>query len=366
MRLQGTIKQFFLLSLICFCLVFNSGCSTISYGLQIVNGHFHVLSKSDLVDELIKKPTTSDLLKQKLLLAKSAKVFAIENLKLPANSSYSRYTNLGREAVVWNVVVANEFSLELETWCFPIAGCVSYKGFYSFQDAEKFAKKKQSENKLEVAIIDVPAYSTLGWSNWLGGDPLLNTFIYGSDTYLVGLIFHELAHQKIYVKDDSSFNEAFATAVERVGVDTWLKMNRSASDLAVYKTDLQRRADFNNLLSKVSSDLRTLYKTKKLPAEMKLEKDLIMASLRKKLLSFSFVSNFEVQKKAEYIEWVSSLNNAYLGMIGLYEDLTPGFTALIMRNNYNWINFYKEVEQLSRLPKIERREILLKYASELK
>ena len=330
-----------------------------------MNGHFQVLYKSDSIDEVIEKSTTSDLLKQKLLLAKSARSFATENLKLPVNSSYSRYANIGRDAVVWNVVVAKEFSLKLKTWCFPIAGCVSYKGFYSLQDAEKFAKKEQTENKVDVAVVDVPAYSTLGWSNLLGGDPLLNTFIYGSDTYLVGLIFHELAHQKIYVENDSSFNEAFATAVERSGVEAWLKVNREASDLAIHRSQLLRQAKFKNLLAETSSDLRTLYKTKKPPLEMTLVKDQIMTTLRKKLLSSSYVNNLEGKKKVEYIEWVNSINNAYLGMVGLYEDLTPGFTALIIKNNYNWINFYKEVEEISTLPKIERHEILLKYASEL-
>lgn len=365
MRSKIKIKQLLLISFLFSIVFFNTGCSSISYALQIVNGHLQVLSKSNSIDEVIKESNTSDLLKKKLLLAKSARTFAIDHLKLPANSSYSRYTNIGRDAVVWNVVVAKQFSLELKTWCFPIAGCVSYRGFYSFQDAKEFAKKKQSENKVEVAIVDVPAYSTLGWSNWLGGDPLLNTFIYGSDTYLVGLIFHELAHQKIYVKNDSSFNEAFATAVERSGVGAWLKINRDASELVAYKSQLKRQTNFNNLLAGASADLKALYKSKKKLPEMMLVKDQIMSALRKKLLSLTFLSNLEEQKKVEYIEWVNSINNAYLGMVGLYEDLTPGFTALIIKNNYNWIDFYNEVEEISTLPKIDRREILMKYASEL-
>ena len=155
------------------------------------------------------------------------------------------------------------------------------------------------------------------------------------------------------------------TAVERSGVEAWLKVNREASDLAIHRSQLLRQAKFKNLLAETSSDLRTLYKTKKPPLEMTLVKDQIMTRLRKKLLSSSYVNNLEGKKKVEYIEWVNSINNAYLGMVGLYEDLTPGFTALIIKNNYNWINFYKEVEEISTLPKIERHEILLKYASEL-
>ena len=359
------IKNFFLFSFLFFSGFFVTGCSSLSYTLQIVNGHFEVLSKSEPVDEVIEKPETSALLRQKLLLAKSARAFASENLNLPKNSSYSRYTNLGRDAVVWNVVVAKEFSLDLENWCFPLAGCVSYKGFYSLKDAEKFAEKKRSVPGTEVAILDVPAYSTLGWSNWLGGDPLLNTFIYGADIYVVGLIFHELAHQKIYVNDDSSFNEAFATAVERGGVNAWLKINGPESNLDVYKIELERRKNFNDLLANTSADLRALFKSGKNSSEMKKKKKKIFIALRKKLLSSAYLDNFQKNQKTKYVNWVKSINNAYLGMVGLYEDLTPGFTVLIEKSNFSWSDFYQKVEKISKLPKLKRREVLLKYASEI-
>lgn len=347
-----------------FLIFLTPGCSSISYTLQIVSGHFEVLSQSHPIDELIKKTETSKMLKQQLLLAKQARGFATRNLKLPENSSYTRYTDLKRKSVIWNVVVAREFSLELQNWCFPIAGCVSYKGFYSKKDAEQFAQKKELENGVEASIMAVPAYSTLGWSNWFGGDPLLNTFIYGSKTSVVGLIFHELAHQKIYVKDDSAFNEAFATAVERDGVNEWLKTYNKPSDVFKYQIELKRRSYFNDLFLKARSDLKVLYSTKISFDEMRISKSEIMINLRQNLLSSTHINQLDEIKKNKYVSWVYSINNPYLGMVGLYEDLTPGFRALFVKSDSSWEEFYKEVKKLSKKPKIERRNILLKYATE--
>ncbi|MDE2456588.1 MAG: aminopeptidase, partial [Burkholderiales bacterium] len=207
-----------------------SGCSTAGYYAQALGGHLAVLRKSRPVSEWLADPATPAPLRARLELAERMRDYAVTALGLPDNASYRRYADLGRSAVVWNVVAAPELSLTLETWCFPVMGCVGYRGYYDKAAAEALGAELKAQG-WEVEVYGVPAYSTLGWSNWLGGDPLLNTFIDWPDGELARLIFHELAHQVVYVKGDSTFNESFAVSVEQEGVKRWL---------AAHGTDEQR------------------------------------------------------------------------------------------------------------------------------
>tara|TARA_A100001011_G_C14255681_1_gene819981 strand:- start:340 stop:1467 length:1128 start_codon:yes stop_codon:yes gene_type:complete len=342
-------------------LFFLSGCSSLSYSWHIFSGHLEVLSKSEPIKKIISDPHTSERLKNRLLLAEEARLFAINKLKLPDNSSYTRYSDIKRSSVVWNVVVASEFSLELKSWCFPVTGCVSYRGFYNEQYAQEYAKSVETSENIEVAVVNVPAYSTLGWSNLLGGDPILNTFVFEPDTHLVGLIFHELAHQKIYIKNDSSFNEAFATAVERIGVNQWLELTKPSTEISYYKSELVRKKEFNFLLKQANLELKNLYSKKINLSEMKIRKIKIMENLRKRLFAFVNEDKLDVGQKKKYLSWVNSLNNAYLGLFGVYEDLTPGFIAVFNAKQKSWGDFYREVKEISKKPKHERNETLLNF-----
>ena len=174
------------------------------------------------VGEVLADAQTPERVKARLALSQRIRSFAVTELKLPDNASYHRYTELGRSAAVWNVVAANEFSLTLKTWCFPVVGCVGYRGYFSEADARVEADKLRAEG-LEASVYGVPAYSTLGWMNWAGGDPLLSTFIRYPEGELARLIFHELSHQVVYAANDTMFNESFATAVERLGSRAWLE-----------------------------------------------------------------------------------------------------------------------------------------------
>ena len=239
-----------------------SGCSTINasvgYYWQSVSGHMQMLNAARPVAEVLADPQTPDALKVRLALSQRIRSFAATELKLPDNASYKRYADLRRPAVVWNVVAAPEFSLTLKTWCFPVAGCVGYRGYFDELEAHQMAEQLKGEG-LEVNVYGVPAYSTLGKLDWLGGDPLLNTFINYPEGELARLIFHELAHQVVYAADDTMFNESFATAVERLGSKSWLTTQASQTARDEYAALDTRRQQFRALTTATRRDLTLIY-----------------------------------------------------------------------------------------------------------
>ena len=194
-----------------------SACGNISYYYQATKGQLELLRKRTPVSQLIDDPSTPAALRQRLILADEIRGFGIGQLRLEDSKGYSQYSDVGRKYVTWNVVAAPQYAIHPKTWCFPIAGCVAYKGFFSQSQASEEADLLR-EQGYDVLLYGVSAYSTLGWF----ADPLLNTFINYPDTDLAALLFHELAHQIVYVKDDSAFNEAFATAVEIEVLNRWL------------------------------------------------------------------------------------------------------------------------------------------------
>jgi len=208
--------------------------------MQAARGQLDVMSKREPIDKLIEAPDTPEELAARLRLVSEARQFAIDELLLPDNDSYRSYADLGRDYVVWNVFAAPEFSLDPKTWCFPIAGCVAYRGYFS-EDAARRKADQLAEDGLDVAVGGVPAYSTLGRFD----DPVLNTMMHWEDADLVATIFHELAHQVLYVKNDSAFNESFATTVEEIGIERWLTSRDQGGDFNDYNrrlwTPLPRR-----------------------------------------------------------------------------------------------------------------------------
>src|SRR5438552_18485392 len=203
-----------------------AGCGSIGYLAQSASGHLQLMRAARPVPEVLADTSTPESLRKRLELTQRMRDYAIETLKLPDNNSYRRYADLQRSAAVWNVVAAPELSLQLQTWCFPVVGCVGYRGYFDLASANEAAAPLKAEG-LEVDIYEVPAYSTLGWTNWIGGDPLLNTFVQWPEGELARLIFHELAHQVAYAPGDTTFNESFATAVERIGSERWMAANAS-------------------------------------------------------------------------------------------------------------------------------------------
>ena len=328
-----------------------SGCSTIGYYAQAVNGHLDLLQSAKPVSEWMADSTTPPALRERLMLTQRMRDFAVAELKLPDNGSYRRYADLNRSAAVWNVVAAPELELALKTWCFPVLGCVGYRGYYTREPADALASDMRGQN-LETMVYGVPAYSTLGYSNWVGGDPLLNTFLNWSEGELARLIFHELAHQVAYADDDTAFNESFATAVERIGGQRWLQQHGSDAARTEDARRLRFQQDFRAFTLRWRGELDALFKSDARDAEKRERKAALMDRLR---------ADYQAMKVgpwagyAGYDGWFERANNASFAVQAAYNDMVPDFERLFERSGGDFNRFYAEVKTLAALPKAERR-----------
>ncbi len=328
-----------------------AGCQALGYYGQAIGGHLSILAARQSVDELIAAPATDGELRRRLELARAARDFASRELGLPDNDSYRSYVDLGRPFVTWNVVAAGEFSVDAETWCFPVAGCVAYRGYYAEQAAERYADGLRARG-LDVAVNGVAAYSTLGWFD----DPLLSSMLRGDGLWMVGLIFHELAHQRLYVADDSGFNEAFATFVEREGVRRWLAARRESADEARYATRLARREDFAALLGATRAELAAIYAGDATAAARRRAKAAAFARLR---AAYAALRDGRWGGYAGYDRWFDrELNNAHLLAVATYFRWVPAFAELYRQSGGELAAFYRAAVALGELPMARRHERL--------
>ena len=334
-----------------------AGCADTRYFYQSVSGHLQLMQASRPVADWLADSAASPELKARLALAQQMRAFAVAELGLPDNPSYQRYADLQRRAVVWNVVAAPEFSLTLKTWCFPVTGCVGYRGYFNEAEARSEAAALQ-QTGLEVSVYGVPAYSTLGWLNWAGGDPLLNTFIAYPEGELARLIFHELAHQVLYVPDDTRFNESFATAVERLGAQRWLAQRGSDQARREDAELAQRRRQFRALTLATRSRLTEIYRSNQAPAP---DGKGLFAMKNEAMRDFRD-AYAELRRSwggyAGYDAWVAGANNAAFGAQAAYDELVPAFEALFAREGQRWPQFYEAVRRLAALPAPERARAL--------
>jgi predicted aminopeptidase len=255
---------------------------------------------------------------------------------------------------VWNVVAAPELGLTLKTWCFPVLGCVGYRGYYTREPADALAAELRGQG-LETLVYGVPAYSTLGWSNWVGGDPLLNTFINGAEIDLARLIFHELAHQVAYAADDTTFNESFATAVERIGGRLWLQRHGSPEARVQAELSDRRRQEFREFTGRWRGTLLALYQGDESEARQRERKDALMAQMR---VEYQAMKAERWGGFAGYDGWFERANNASFAVLAAYNELVPQFEALFERSGRDFPRFYAEVQRLAALPRAERRAAL--------
>jgi predicted aminopeptidase len=307
------------------------GCESLAYYTQAVGGHLGVLARARPVDEWLADPGTDAALKQRLQTARRIRAFASKELRLPDNGSYVSYAELDRPYVVWNVFAAPVFSVEPKKECFPFTGCVSYRGFYSEEQARRHAQKLR-ESGYDVHIGGVPAYSTLGWSD----DPLLSTFIRYPDAQLARLVFHELAHQVVYAKGDTTFNESFAVAVEEEGVRRWLQAEGRSADLAAFHATQARRREFAERVSQTRERLASVYAMDLSPQAMLEHKRGEWQRLR-----------------AQYPGLPAEANNAFLASVAVYTELVPAFQRLLAESG-NLETFYQRVKQLAKRDQSER------------
>ena len=335
-----------------------AGCDTLAdvgYLRQSVAGHLDIVWRAKPVDDWIAAADTDPALKERLQLARRIRDFAVTDLKLPDNQSYRRYAALDRPAAVWNVVAAPELSLQLETWCYPVLGCVGYRGYYDRAAADVLAGELRGRG-LEVLVYGVPAYSTLGKTEWLGGDPLLSTFIHWPEGELARLIFHELAHQVAYAADDTEFNESFATAVERLGGQRWLDAHASAAARAEYAVFDGRRRDFKALTLQVRQDLAAIYADPARDAAAK--RAAKAARLARLQAGYVALKAGPWQGYAGYDRWFAQANNAAFGIQAAYDGLVPAFERLFEREGRDFGRFYAAVRQLADLPPSQRAATL--------
>ncbi len=331
-----------------------AGCETLGYYAQSIDGHLQLMHDQESVSELVDAEDTPPELRERLLLVGKIRDFASRELDLPDNNSYRSYVDIGRSHVVWAVVAAPELSLEAKTWCFLFAGCVSYRGYFSQTTAEAFGGRLAQQG-YDVYVGGVPAYSTLGWFD----DPLPSSVVYWPEPRLAGLIFHELAHQVVYVKDDSGFNEAFAVTVEREGVRRWLAAQGGSGMKAASMWSERLQDDFLELVFATRRQLRDVYDSTRSDPEKRREKARIFAEMR------SRYAQMRASWKGDdrYDRWFAAgLNNARVASVVTYHDLVPGFEALLARHQGQMASFYAEVAEWVELPREDRRRRLAKAA----
>lgn len=325
------------------------GCAQWGYYGQSLSGHLALVRAARPVAQVLAEPDLDPTLRQQLVLSQTLRDYAITELHLPDNSSYRRYADLHRGAAVWNVVATPPLSLQLKTWCYPIMGCAGYRGYFKRDDALAQASALKDQG-LEPYVYGVPAYSSLGWSNWIGGDPLLNTFIQYPEGQLARMIFHELAHQVAYADDDTTFNESFATAVEQLGVARWMQARPDA--LKADETSRQRQDQVQALLRTGRDRLRALFQSAASDDEKRAGKAEVFARMRH---DYEALKRDQWNGDDRFDRWFLSLNTPALAIQGSYTDLVPDFLRLFDRQGRDWDRFYAEVKRLARLPKDERR-----------
>ena len=327
-------------------LLLASGCGSLEYYAQAVGGHLEVMRLAVPIEERLREPDTPEPLRAKLAKALASREFASRELALPDNDSYRRYADIGRPFVVWNVFAAPEFSVKPVESCFPFAGCVSYRGFYSEEAAERRAAALAGEG-YDIYVGGVAAYSTLGWFS----DPVLSTFIQYPEPELARIVFHELAHQVMYVKGDTMFNESFASAVENEGVRRWLEREGTSAQRAAYEASGRRRAEFVALMTKSRAELAAFYDRPLEPEQKRAGKRRLLSAMQDEYRSLKASwGGFSGYDRL----FARGANNALLASAASYSELVPAFRALLAQKNGDLADFYAAVRELAKLDKPER------------
>jgi predicted aminopeptidase len=329
------------------------GCESFHYYNQAVQGQYEILDKRQSISEILADPESPEFLRERLAYILKVRTFAEEELRLPVKKNYLTYVDLQRPYVVWNVFAAPEFSLEPKTWCYPVVGCAAYRGYFSKKDALQYADKLIAQD-YDVYVSGVTAYSTLGWFD----DPVLSTFLQYSEAESAALIFHELAHQVLYVKGDTTFNESFATAVEQEGLQRWQTATQADQLYNDYLENFHRQQQFIRLLMHYRGKLTDLYRSDASEMTKREKKADIFLELE---------NEFNRLKSADsewsiYANWIKySMNNAKIGSVAAYHDFVPAFNKMLAAGGGDLEQFYEQCRELAQVPKDERHRKLNSY-----
>jgi len=324
------------------------GCESVAYYGQAAHGHLSLMASRQPVASLLAEPAVAS--RQRLAVLLEIRDFASETLALPDNGSYRSVVQAPGEAVIWSVVATPPYSLEPRTWCFPVAGCTSYRGYFDRAAADAFAARLAAEG-LDVAVDPVPTYSTLGWFD----DPMPRNALVWPDYELANLVFHELAHQRLYVEDDSAFNETFATAVAEAGVERWIAQRGDPALREQWQMARARKAAFIDLLLTTRAELIALYEADLPDAEMRAGKARAFDSLKARYTALKASWN----GADGFDRWMARpLNNARLAAIATYRESLPAFERLLQCEGGDLPAFYEAAERLAVLPRAEREVAL--------
>lgn len=327
-----------------------SGCASPLYYAQAVQGEIEILAKRRPIGEVLADPVTPPEIKHRLELVRRLREFAGRELRLPADRSFHSYADLQRPYALWNVFATPELSLEPKRWCFVVAGCVSYRGYFKRAAAERFAADLKQEGD-DVYVGGVPAYSTLGWFS----DPVLNTFIDRPEADLAGLLFHELAHQKLYVSGDTAFNESFATAVQLEGVSRWFRQSGDMAKADAYLEKIKRRDEFIRLVLRHRAHLAQVYASDASDTDKRAAKAREFETLHDDYILLKEKWN----GYAGFDGWFAGgPNNARLAAINLYSRYLAAFQELLRQQHGDFAAFYRAVQKIARLPQAERDAML--------
>ena len=327
-----------------------ASCSHVGYYAQSVAGQLDVFRRERPIADIVADPATEPRLRERLARVAQIRAFAAQHLALPDNGSYRTYADLERPFVVWNVFAAQPLSLQPVQWCFPVAGCVGYRGYFSRAAAERFADGLRAKGH-DVFVGGVPAYSTLGWFD----DPILNTFVHWPEVEVARILFHELAHQLLYLNDDSVFNESFATAVEIEGVSRWISAHGAPGDRAQFERGQARRRAFAELIGAFRPRFEALYASSAPDTDRLAGKAALFAELQ----ALYRQRSAEPDGPAGYDHWIlGHPNNAMLASIGIYTQHLPGFQAMLAAEGNDLPRFYAAVRDLAAAPKEERERRL--------
>jgi len=326
-----------------------SGCASLNYYTQSVQGQFEVFQKRQAISNLLEENNISDTLRNKLNTVLVLRDFSIRQLGLPDNKSYLTYANLERNYVIWNIFATEEFSLDPIKWCYLIVGCLNYRGYFTESDARQHAAELEKQG-YDVYLGGVSAYSTLGWFD----DPVLNTMLRWSDIRLATVMFHELAHQQLYIKGDTEFNEAYADSVALIGVKKWIVQGPDKNLLKKYEQSQVQEKQFINLIMRYKSLLNDIYQSNQDDDLKRIQKKDLLQKMSDdhNLMSANWERN-------NYQKWFSEeINNAKLAAIVTYREYVPAFIEIYEKLGNDLFKFYSLIKSLSSCKHMKRKEIL--------
>ncbi len=348
---MNQLSQIYPISLLIVTLITLNGCSTLGYYRQAVSGHFALILATAPVEDWVRNPDTPSDLKAKLVLSQEVRTFARDQLALPVGDAFSEFVQFERPWVLVNLVAAPEFSLTPHQWCYPVIGCQAYRGYYDLEDARVEEQQFLAEG-YDTFIGGVTAYSTLGWFD----DPLHSGFTRLNDNRMVALMFHELAHQVVYVDQDTAFNESFATAVELEGLKLWLEQQGNPEAFQQSLERLDHRQQTLQLVEAATAELKTLYERSNVleETEMRARKDDILDELLEdyRVLSADWTQAGPLGRDP------GPLNNANLALFRQYNQHVPAFRQLFRESGQRFDRFYEAVERLSEQDSEQRQQTL--------